>query len=691
MPPGSPDRKIYPFAQAETTGILTTDYHHAGDMNPFTKLFQPIELRHKTLRNRIVFGAHTANMSEQGLPTERHRAYYEERAIGGTAMIVVEPMPVHRTAVLTRGNFRHDDDTVIPHFRRITDAVHQHGSVILQQLYHVGQHGDADLSFAPNWSPSGLPSYHDSDGSHRMSIQEIEEIIEAFTRAAKRCQKAGFDGVDVFAAYHSLLDQFWSSWSNHRHDDWGGSLENRTRLSISIIYAIREACGEDFIIGMSIGYSESTPFAMTLEDFQAVIALHDQTGELDYVSCGSGNYIDYDKVMPTFVHAEKLGVPLAAALKSVVNNTRVTAESHIRTPENADYVIASGDADMVSIVRGQIADPHLANKAAEGRAEDIRGCISCNQMCWGRRSRDYWISCLVNPSAGREFEWGGDRFETAKIVKKILVVGGGPAGMEAARVAAERGHRVTLTEALGDLGGQFRLAGLAPRRGQITELMHWYLRQFEKLGVDVQYYSPMDDQDVIEFGADEVILATGSMPDGLARQRWLPAADQLPGLNHGNVWSCEEVLRDQATLDNAVILLDEGGNWRGTGTALYLLDKGHQVTIVTPDAYIAKELTRTTADFQVRSSLSKAGARFMVESIIERWQADGAQVRSLLDGSVSHVAATSLVTATTNMACNDIELALNSSTIIYHVIGDCAAPRSAPYAFHEGRKIGLAV
>ena len=340
-------------------------------------------------------------------------------------------------------------DTVIPHFRRITDAVHQHGSVILQQLYHVGQHGDADLSFAPNWSPSGLPSYHDSDGSHRMSIQEIEEIIEAFARAAKRCQKAGFDGVDVFAAYHSLLDQFWSNWSNHRHDDWGGSLENRTRLSISIIYAIREACGEDFIIGMSIGYSESTPFAMTLEDFQAVIALHDQTGELDYVSCGSGNYIDYDKVMPTFVHAEKLGVPLAAALKSVVNNTRVTAESHIRTPENADYVIASGDADMVSIVRGQIADPHLANKAAEGRADDIRGCISCNQMCWGRRSRDYWISCLVNPSAGREFEWGGDRFETAKIVKKILVVGGGPAGMEAARVAAERGHNVTLAEALG--------------------------------------------------------------------------------------------------------------------------------------------------------------------------------------------------------------------------------------------------
>jgi 2,4-dienoyl-CoA reductase-like NADH-dependent reductase (Old Yellow Enzyme family)/thioredoxin reductase len=660
-------------------------------MAQYPNLFQSIQLRHKTLRNRIVFGAHTANMSEQGLPGERHRAYYEERAIGGAAMIVVEPMPVHRTAVLTRGNFRHDDDAVIPHFRRITDAVHQHDCVILQQLYHVGQHGDADLSFAPNWSPSGLPSYHDSDGSHQMSESEILEIIEAFAGAAVRCQKAGFDGVDIFAAYHSLLEQFWSSWSNHRHDQWGGSLENRARLSIAIIDAIREACGEEFIIGLSIGYAESTPFVMSLEDFQAVITLHDQSGQLDYVSCGSGNYVDYDQVMPTFVHAEKLGVPLAAALKSVVKKSLVTAESHVRTPENANYVIASGDADMVSIVRGQIADPHLANKAREGREDDIRGCISCNQMCWGRRSRDYWISCLVNPSAGREFEWGGDRFTTAMKTKNILVIGGGPAGMEAARVAAERGHKVTLVEALGDLGGQFRLAGLAPRRGQITDLMSWYLRQLEKLEVEVRYFSPMDEQDVIEFGADEVILATGSMSDGLARQRWLPTADHLPGLEHGNVWSCEEAIRDQASLGNQLILLDEGGNWRGTGTALYLLEKGHQVTIVTPDAYVGKELTRTTADFQVRRNLSKAGAHFMVESVIEEWLGEAAQIRSMLDGSVSHVKAESLVTATTNMACSDIELALENGDIIFHVIGDCAAPRSAPYAFHEGRKIGLTI
>ena len=660
-------------------------------MTHYKNLFQPLELRHRKLDNRIVFGAHTANMSDLGLPGERHRAYYEERAIGGAAMIVVEPMPVHATAVLTRGNFRHCDDEIIPYFRKITDAVHAHGATILQQLYHVGQHGDSDLSFMPHWSPSGLASYHDSDGSHAMREAEILEVIDCFTQAAKRCQAAGFDGVDIFAAYHSLLDQFWTPWSNKRDDRWGGSLENRCRLSLSIINSIRDACGEDFIIGMSTGYADNTPFVMTLEDFQEVIALHDQTTNLDYVSCGSGNYVDYDRVMPTFVHGEKQGVPLAAALKQVVKHARVTAESHIRTPENADYTIASGDSDLVSIVRGQIADPHLVNKAREGRADDIRGCISCNQMCWGRRSRDYWISCLINPSAGREFEWGGDRFVKTDAVKKVLVVGGGPAGMEAARVAAERGHQVTLCEALGDLGGQFRLAGLAPRRGQITELMSWYLRQFEQLGVEVRYFSPMDEQDILEFGADEVVLATGSLPDGLAKQRWLPEADELPGLNNGKVYGCEEVFRGQADLGKAVIVLDEGGNWRGTGTAWYLADKGHEVTIVTPDPMVGKELVRTTSDEQIRANLAKLGAKFIVESVIAHWQGDRAEIRSLLDGTITSIEASAIVTATTNVVDNEVELALSETDISCHIAGDAAAPRSAPYAFHDGRKIGLAL
>ena len=197
----------------------------------FPHIAQTLQLRHKTLRNRISFGAHTANMSENGLPTERHLGYYKERAMGGAAMIVVEPIPIHATAVLTRGNFRHNDDIVIPNFRKITDTCHELGSVMIHQLYHVGQHGDADNSFLPNWSPSGLPSYHDSNGSHAMSEIQINELIEGFVQAANRAYQAGFDGVELFAAYHAVIDQFWTPWSNRRDDKWGGSFANRMRFS----------------------------------------------------------------------------------------------------------------------------------------------------------------------------------------------------------------------------------------------------------------------------------------------------------------------------------------------------------------------------------------------------------------------------------------------------------------------------
>jgi len=263
--------------------------------------------------------------------------------------------------------------------------------------------------------------------------------------------------------------------------------------------------------------------------------------------------------------------------------------------------------------------------------------------------------------------------------------------MEAARVAAEKGHQVTLVEALGDLGGQFRLAGLAPRRGQITELIGWYLRQFEKLGVEVRYFSPLDEQDIADFGADEVILATGSMPDGLAKQRWLPEAAELPGLANGKVFSCEEVFRDQAELGKSVIVLDEGGNWRGTGTAWYLADNGHDVTIVTPDPMIGKEMVRAASDIQTRAALARLGVGFVLESVIEHWHGDRAELRSLLDGSTSSVAASAIVTATTNTVDNAVELALAESEIRFHVIGDAAAPRTAPFAFHDGRKVALSI
>lgn len=655
----------------------------------FKRLFTPVKLRGRTLRNRIVFGAHTANMAVEGLPTERHVAYYAERAIGGAGMIVVEPMPVHQAAVLTRGNFRPCDDSVIPHFRKVAEAIRSNGAVAIQQLYHVGQHSDSDNSFHAGWSPSGLPSYHDSDGSHRMSEAEIEETIDGFVQAARRCREAGFDGVEVWAAYHSMLDQFWTPWSNRRDDRWGGSLENRTRMSREVMSRIRRVCGDDFIIGLAINDEPDVEVALSREALAEIIERHDRDELMDYVTCGSGSYFDFHKIMPTFLYPEKLGADLASTIRSTVRHALVTAESHIRTPENAESVLSEGRADLVSIVRGQIADPHLANKAAAGRPQDIRGCLSCNQMCWGRRSRDYWISCVVNPSAGREWEWGGDRFTPAERPGRVLVVGGGPAGLEAARVAAERGHHVTLAEASDRLGGQFRLAGMQPRRAQILDLIEWYERQLSRLQVDIRYGHYMEAEDVEREGADHIVVATGSLPPESPFQRALPQFDAIPG--GGVALSAEAVMAREARPGKRVLLLDDGGNWKGCGTAWRLAEDGHEVTLVTPDALVGKELQRMAADMPLRRALVRLGVRFITESAILHWDGKSARIASLLDGQEQQVEADSLVFAATGFAADDLCVELERRGVAFKAIGDCTAARQAAYAIHDGRRVALAL
>ena len=660
-------------------------------MTAFPHVFNPVQLRHKTLRNRVVFGAHTTNMSRDGLPWDQHVAYYRERAMGGAGMIVMEPMPVHAAAVLTRGNFRHSTDEVIPHFHKITDAVHEEGAVILQQLYHIGAHGDADLSFHPNWSPSGGPSYHDNDGSHAMTEREIYETMEGYVEAARRCKEAGFDGVEFWAAYHALPDQFWTPFSNQRTDQWGGSLENRTRFSREAMARIRKVCGEDFIVGLAVSDEYDVEVALQRESMAEIIERHDRDNLMDYVTCGSGGYFDFYKLMPTFIYGEKLGADLSRTLKGVVKNCLVTAESHIRTPDNANEVIGSGGADMVSIVRGQIADPHLVRKAQAGRPEDIRGCLSCNQMCWGRRGRDYWISCVVNPSVGREWEWGGDRFAKAEATKTVLVVGAGPAGLEAARAAAERGHKVILAEAGAQIGGQFRLAGLQPRRAQILDLMAWYETQFQKLGVDLRLNTYVEAEDIPGFGADEIIIATGSLPEGQGFQKALPHVPALPGIDGGNVWSVEDVLSRSARLGKRVILLDETGGWRGGGTAWKLAEDGHEVTLVTPDAMVGRELVRVAADYPLRKRLAQLGVRFITEHGLTGWGNGGATAQSALTGVETRIEADSLVLALGNRAVTELSDALEAEGQSYSLIGDAATPGQAAFAFHAGRKAALAI
>jgi NADPH-dependent 2,4-dienoyl-CoA reductase/sulfur reductase-like enzyme len=532
---------------------------------------------------------------------------------------------------------------------------------------------------------------HDTDGSHAMTAGEIEEIIAAHVQAARRAKEAGFDGCELMAAYNALIEQFWSPYSNRRNDRFGGSFENRMAFSAAVLEGIRRETGPDFIVGVAVSVDSTRPDVLSLEMQQEIAAWHDARGLYDYVSIGTGSYFDFMQIMPTFLYADKLGAPYAEAVKRVVKHARVQAESHIRTPENADYVIASGQADMVSIVRGQIADPHWVNKAKTGRATDIRPCLSCNQMCWGRRSRDYHISCLINPSAGREFQWGGDRFVPSDQPKRVLVVGGGPARLEAARVAAERGHRVTLAEASDKLGGQFRLAGLQPRRAQITDFLDWLEGQLQRLQVEVRRNTYLDTDEIVAMDFDTVILATGSSPTEAPTQRFWPNAAADAALRGPHVWPAEAVMAREARLGSRVLVLDEGGNYKGVGTAWHLAEAGHQVTIVTPDPQVGKELVRTAIDGPVRMRLAKLGAKFLVESALADFKDGKATIANLLDGSETVIEIDDIVTALTNVSNDSIARELEAKGVKATHVGDCIAARHAAAALYDGRRAGMEV
>jgi 2,4-dienoyl-CoA reductase-like NADH-dependent reductase (Old Yellow Enzyme family) len=661
------------------------------DRMPFPTVFTPIKLRHCTLKNRIVFGAHTVNMSEGGLPLDPHFGYYRERARGGAGMIVVEPTPAHRTGVLTRGNFKNSDDCVIPHFKRITTECRKEGAVILHQIYHTGAHGDQDNSWEPYWSPSGTPSMSDPWGSHAMTEVEIQELIASFVQAARRDRDAGFDGVDLFAGYNCLIDQFWSPLTNKRTDQWGGSLENRTRFAMQVCRQIRNMAGEDFIIGMTISGAEPYPGGLSLEDKLKIVRLLDENKLVDYFSVGHGSYLNQSHaIVPSFYFGMRLTKTEAKSFKEVVKHALITTEARVKTPQNAEEILSAGSADLVSLVRSQIADPHLVNKARDNRSDDIRPCISCNQLCIGRRLRDYSVSCLVNPSVGREVNWSGDKTEPSLNPKEILVVGAGPAGMEVARVCAERGHRVRLVERLREIGGQFRLAAGQPERGEIGELISWYQNQLEKLQVNIDLGVEMSDKEIRDSGADEVILCTGSLPDRSGYQRAIPHRERLPGVDQENVCTVHDVLDGSVIPGLNVLLLDDINGWLpASSTALYLAKERHLVTLVTSADMPAKQMEYSATGGTTRERFWQFGVETLTSTALMSWNGNTATFFHLYSNEEETRQFDTLVLATTGIPENHLSLELEKGEQSIHTIGDAISARTAAMAFYEARKLAM--
>ena len=431
----------------------------------FDALLSPFRLKHLELKNRVMMTAHVTNMAPLHLPTEQHVAYYRDRARGGIGLIVMGFPSVHPAGTNNVQEIAGYDPAIVPGLRAIADAVHEHGTPIIAQLGHAGRQGNSAYTMRPLMAPSPIPCPLNREMPKAMEAEDLDEVVEGHALAASHVQSAGLDGVEIHSAYGGyLLSSFLSPYMNEREDEYGGDLDGRMRLPLRVVHAVRDRVGPEYIVGMQINGDDFSPGGIELPEAQVIAQRLIATGALDYLVVKGSTYFVADQNVPDWQHERALWLPLAAGIKSAVGAFPVFAVGRINDPAEANAVIERGQADMVAMTRQDIADPETVRKLVEGRAEDVRGCISCNQGCLDMLPKGRHITCIHNPAAGYEAELGIGTLRPATAPKRVVVVGGGPAGMKVAETAARRGHDVRLLERRDELGGQVRLATAVPGR-----------------------------------------------------------------------------------------------------------------------------------------------------------------------------------------------------------------------------------
>jgi mycofactocin system FadH/OYE family oxidoreductase 2 len=641
----------------------------------FKYLFTPLKIGSFTVRNRIVSTAHLTGFAEDGLPSERHLNYWVSKAKGGIGLIVTEDQAVHPSAATDPFVIQAYRDECIDPFRRITGAVHEHGAKIVAQLWHPGSifYGAREGSL-PLWSCSALPGSFHIETSHAVELEEIGELVQSFGEAARRMREAGLDGVEIMGTHGFLIEQFMSPRTNHRQDEYGGSEENRTRFVREVIDTVRAAVGSDFTLGLRISGDQYQDGGLGLEDMKRIVPQLTGSGKVDYVSVtvGAGG-----APIPPMYLPPGAFVYLAAGIKEVAG-VPVFCVGRINDPVAAERILANNQADMVGMTRANLCDPELPNKAREGRLDEIRYCIGCNEGCWGRIYQTLPITCAINPSAGREKEM---EIVPAPVKKKVMVIGGGIAGMEAARVAALRGHAVSLYEREQVLGGQLQIAAKAPGRQDMAEPVRYYETQFKILGVNVNLGSPVDESAVLANNPDAVIVATGG----------LPARPTFPGADQANVVTARDVLSGTAEAGRKVVVLATDRGMESLTTAEFLAERGSQVEVLVPEAFMGfpiEPITLTLALMRLQAKgvvvTPAVDIRSVQGSTVTVSSAYGRQQR-IIEG------VDTVVVARGSVADDGLYRALKGKVRELYSVGQCVAPRKMLDSTLDGLRVGRMV
>jgi len=645
-------------------------------------LFSPLQVGRMTLRNRIVSTAHSTGLSDGNAIGERVLAYYEARARGGVGLIITGSTSVHPSSTSKlMAALSNWDDSVIAPYRRLSHAVHRHGACILAQLNHAGVMSAAFGGVGRTVAPSAVDAELGPETPHALEPEEISELVAAFAAAAVRAREGGLDGVELHGGHGNLIQQFLSPLTNLRDDAYGGSLENRMRFAIEIARAVRRAVGADFTVGLRISAEEDHEGGLTLADTRRMVPVLVEAGALDYVNVTSGSDTTSWSLphhyAPMYLPRQHMR-HLARGIREVVD-VPVVAVGRIVDPRDAEAILAAGDADLVAMTRALIADRDLPDKARRGEFEQIRVCVGANDGCLGRLFRGLHITCIQDPTSGREHELGP--LTPAAKPGHVVVVGGGVAGLEAARVAALRGHRVTLLERQSELGGQVRLARRAPGRGEIGTVADQLCREAEQAGVVVRTGVDADAASVMVLVPDAVIVATGSDP-------------RLPSLEGGNgrLVSARDVLVGAPASDK-VVVFDTKGDLVGATTADFLADRGRQVTLVTSQRSAGARVEPMTWRLLYQRLIDRR-VDFLVEHRIARMTDQGLAVCHVITGKETLLVGVGLVVAADGASANDglyRRLRQLHPDLVIRLVGDAAAPRQIEQAVYDGHMAARAI
>jgi mycofactocin system FadH/OYE family oxidoreductase 2 len=645
-------------------------------------LFTPLRLGPLTVRNRIVFAAHLTNYAEDGLPSQQHAAYYAARAAGGAGLIVTEEHSTHPTDWPYEKLIHGFHPEVIPGYRRITEAVHAHGVPILAQLNHNGGQASGMYSRLPVWAPSPVPDPLFREVPKALDRHEIAEVVAGYGSVAERCAAGGFDGVELQCSHSSIVRGFLSPATNIRTDAYGGDLANRARILLEIVAAVREAIGPERALGVRLCGDELIEGGSTIAEAVEVAKMVEATGAVDYINTSIGVATATLYLIEASMHVPPgYALYIPNAIRRAVR-LPVVAVGRFKDPTQADRALADGHCDLVGVVRGQIADADFAAKARSGHQHDIRTCLSCNQECVGRMGLNRWLGCIENPRTGRESVLLPAPKRRAQ---RVLVVGGGPAGLQAASTAAQRGHQVTLLERAAATGGQVQVAAGVPSRAEFLDVVRNLLAECQRYGVDVRTGVPASAAVVREHAPDAVVLATGARPQA---PWWAGGLDRIVDVR--------DVLEGRAAPAGEVVLIDEVGFHQATSVAELLADRGCAVRVSTPGMVVGQDLGIT---LDLEGWYVRAHAKGIVQTTDEVVLGAAAQGDQVALEVLRHTTGETTTVVTDWVVCAvpqapEDELwreltALSDVDFTVHRAGDCIAPRRAHAAVIEGHRVAV--